>query len=62
MIGKKVWREWKGSPVQQTTKTARQIIEARLGRELPPTRELRRDERTAVKKLAIELLKVRGKK
>ena len=42
--------------------TARQIIEARLGHKLPATRALRRDERIAIKKLAIELLKVRGKK
>ena len=39
--------------------TARQIIEARLGRKLPPTRELRDDEKTAIKMLAMELIKTR---
>ena len=37
--------------------TARQIIEARLGYPLPPTRELAPDERAAVKRLAIALLR-----
>ena len=39
--------------------TARQIIEARLGHPLPPTAQLPRDLRTAIKMLAIELLKAR---
>ena len=39
--------------------TARQIIEARLGRKLPATRDLPRDLRTAIKTLAIQLLKAR---
>jgi hypothetical protein len=38
--------------------TARQTIEARLGRKLPPTRELPQDLRKAVYKLALELLRV----
>jgi hypothetical protein len=37
--------------------TARQIIEARLGRPLPPTRELAPDQREAIKRLAIELIR-----
>jgi hypothetical protein len=37
--------------------TARQIIEARLGRTLPPTLELPRDLRVAIKLLAIQLIK-----
>lgn len=36
--------------------TARQIIEARLGRKWPPTRELAPDQRRAIKHLAIQLL------
>lgn len=39
--------------------TARQIIEARLGRTLPPTRDLPPDLRTAIKLLAIQLIKAR---
>ena len=39
--------------------TARQIIEARLGRTLPPTAQLPRDLRTAIKMLAIQLVKVK---
>jgi hypothetical protein len=39
--------------------TAREIIEKRLGRKLAPTRELRPDEREAVKRLAQELIKAR---
>ena len=42
--------------------TARQIIEARLGRKLAPTRSLRDDEREAIKTLAIELIKARAEK
>lgn len=44
--------------------TARQIIEARLGRKLPSTRELSKDLRIAIKLLAIQLIKKkeRGKK
>ncbi len=37
--------------------TARQIIEARLGRKLPPTRDLSPDLRTAIKLLAIQLIR-----
>lgn len=37
--------------------TARQIIEARLGRKLAPTRELAPDERQAIKRLAIQLIR-----
>jgi hypothetical protein len=37
--------------------TARQIIEARLGRALPPTRELPADLRTAIKGLAVQLIR-----
>lgn len=40
--------------------TARQIIEARLGRSLPPTRELPRDLRDAVRLLGLQLLKAKG--
>lgn len=40
--------------------TARQIIEARLGRKLPPVQDMRLDERRAVKLLAIQLIKARG--
>ena len=40
--------------------TARQTIEARLGRKLAPTRSLRDDERKAIKMLAIELIKARA--
>jgi len=36
---------------------ARQIIEARLGRPLPPTRDLPPDLRKAIKLLAIQLIK-----
>ena len=39
--------------------TARQIIEARLGHPLPPKRELAPDERQAIKRLAIALLRAR---
>jgi hypothetical protein len=37
--------------------TARSIIEARLGRKWPATRALSRDQRTAIKNLAIQLIK-----
>ena len=40
--------------------TARQIIEARLGRKWPPTRDLAPDEREAIKRLAIALIRARG--
>lgn len=40
--------------------TARQIIEARLGRPLPPTRELPPDLRDAVKLLAIQLVRIKA--
>ena len=39
--------------------TARQIIEARLGRRLPTTRELPPDLREAIKRLALQLLRNR---
>ena len=39
--------------------TARQIIEARLGHPLPALRELRPDEREAIKRLAIQLIRNR---
>jgi hypothetical protein len=39
--------------------TARHIIEARLGRKLPATRELPPDLRTAIKMLALQLLRSR---
>lgn len=42
--------------------TARQIIEARLGRKLPPTRDLADDERKAIKALAIQLIAARAAK
>ena len=37
--------------------TARAIIEHRLGRPLPPTRELAPDQREAIKRLAIQLIR-----
>lgn len=37
--------------------TARAIIERRLGRPLPPTRGLAPDQREAIKRLAIELIR-----
>lgn len=37
--------------------TARQIIEARLGRKLPAVKDMARDEREAVSRLAKELIK-----
>lgn len=40
--------------------TARQIIEARLGRKLPATRDLPVDLRIAIKRLAIQLIKARA--
>lgn len=40
---------------------ARQIIEARLGRKLPPTRELPQDLKTAIKLLAMQLIKSKAK-
>ena len=39
--------------------TARAIIEARLGRKLPPTAELPRDLRTALLLLGLHLVKCR---
>jgi hypothetical protein len=39
--------------------TARQIIEARLGRKLPPTKDLPRDLRDAIRLLGLHLLKVK---
>jgi hypothetical protein len=40
-------------------RTARQIIEARLGRTLPVLRELADDEKQAIKRLAIQLIRNR---
>lgn len=40
--------------------TARQIIEARLARRFPPTRDLTPDQRQAIKRLAILLIEVRA--
>jgi hypothetical protein len=40
--------------------TAREIIEARLGHPLPLTRDLRPDEREAIKKLAVQLIRIKG--
>jgi hypothetical protein len=40
--------------------TARQIIEARLGRKLPATRDLAPDQKQAIKMLAIELIRARN--
>ena len=42
--------------------TARAIIEARIGRKWPPTRELAPDQREAIKRLAIALIRARGAK
>ena len=39
--------------------TARQIIEARLGRKLPPAAQMRPDERRAAMLLAMQLIKQR---
>jgi len=39
--------------------TARQIIEARIGRKLPAPAEMAPDERKAVKLLAIQLIKAK---
>ena len=38
-------------------RTARELIEARIGRRLPPARDMAVDERQAVKRLAQQLLK-----
>ena len=45
--------------VHHTHSTARAIIEARLGRKLPHLRAMAPDEREAVKRLAIELIRNR---
>ena len=37
--------------------SARQIIEHRLGRKLPPTRDLAPDDREAIKRLAMALIR-----
>lgn len=42
------------------TRTARQIIEARLGRPLGPLATMPRGDRIAVKNLAIQLVKVKA--
>jgi hypothetical protein len=39
--------------------TARQIIEARLGRKLPPTKDLPRDLRDAIRLLGLQLLRAK---
>ena len=41
------------------TPTARQIIEARLGRSLPPVSQMARDERVAVLRLGLELVRLK---
>jgi hypothetical protein len=43
----------------ETPRTARQIIERRLGRDLPVLRELDDDEKQAIKRLAIQLIRAR---
>jgi len=40
--------------------TARQIIEKRLGRKWPDTRDLTPDQRRAIKGLAIQLIKAKA--
>ena len=42
--------------------TARQIIQARLGRKLPPVKGMRPDERRAVSMLAKQLVKAKETK
>jgi hypothetical protein len=42
--------------------TARQIIEARIGKPLPPARELAPDQRTALQRLGYQLIKNRDAK
>jgi hypothetical protein len=42
-------------------RTARQTIEARLGKKWPPTRELEPDQRQAIKRLAVAMIKAKGK-
>ena len=42
--------------------TARQIIEARLGRKLPPVSQMAPDERRAVSALAKQLIKAKGQR
>jgi hypothetical protein len=44
---------------QSRRMTAREIIEARLGRKLPPVADMRPDERRAVKGLAVQLIRRR---
>jgi hypothetical protein len=41
--------------------TARQIIEARIGRKLPPTADLPPDLKQAIKLLAIQLIKEKNR-
>jgi len=41
-------------------RTSRQIIESRIGRKLPPARDMAPDERLAVKLLAVQLIKGRA--
>lgn len=48
-----------GVPVYARPMTARQIIEARMGRKLPPTADLPPDLQQAVKLLAIQLIRNR---
>ena len=42
--------------------TARAIIEARLGHPLPPTRQLAPDERQAIKRLAMTIIRAKAEK
>jgi hypothetical protein len=42
--------------------TARQIIEKRLGKKWPATRNLAPDQRQAIKRLAIELIRAKAAK
>lgn len=42
--------------------TARAIIERRLDHPLPPTRQLAPDQREAIKRLAIELIRIAATK
>ena len=47
------------TPTDTRSMTARQIIEARMGRKLPPTADLPPDLRQAIKLLAIQLIQNR---
>lgn len=52
-------REIVANPVPK--QTAREQIEKRLGRKLPPIADMHPDEREAVKRLAVEKIKARRK-